>query len=276
MFTRWSDWMKELDLNEIKKTEIDLLKRLKVYCEENNLKYYLSNGTLLGAVKYKGFIPWDDDIDVIMPRADYEYFVKTFPSDEAVKLLHEKTCKNYIFPFAKLSDTSTTIENQTALKGYEYGVHIDIFPLDFWNSNINKAKEDAVVINKICQELCFSISRFCKGRSLICTCVKNLIIAYTRIWGWQHYHRKLRDAIEERKGKDDDACCGCLVWPVYGIREIFPREVFSESDSVEFEGMAYPAPIGYDAYLRSLYGDYEKDPPLEKQRSHHRFRAYKK
>lgn len=268
--------MKELDLNEIKKAEINLLKIFKTYCEKNNLKYFLSNGTLLGAVKYKGFIPWDDDIDVIMPREDYDRFIKEFSFDDSVKLLHNETCENYVFPFAKLSDMSTVIQNQTSLAGYEYGLHIDIFPLDRWNGDKRQAVQDAKYINQICQKLCFAISCFSKGRSVIRTYVKNLIIAYTRILGWKYYRRKLHKAIEERRGDSKNIYCGCLVWPVYGTREIIPSQAFSCTTEVEFEGEKYAAPIGYDVYLRNLYGDYEKDPPLEKQRSHHCFKAYQR
>lgn len=267
--------MKELNLNEIKKIEIKLLKEFKAYCEEHGLKYFLSNGTLLGAIKYNGFIPWDDDIDVIMPREDYDRFVKEFPSNEKIKLLSDETCNNYIFTFAKLSDSSTLIQNQTTLKGYEYGIHIDIFPLDRWNDDGNIAHKEARRIQKLCQKMCFSISHFSKGRSLFHTCAKNLIIAWTHIIGYTYYRAKLYSIIEKNINYFEGNYSGCLVWPIYGIREIIPTEVFSDVVEVEFEGDKYPAPVGYDVYLRSLYGDYENDPPSKKQKSHHKYKAYK-
>lgn len=267
--------MKELKLNEIKEIEIQLLKEFKSYCETHKLKYFLSNGTLLGAIKYNGFIPWDDDIDVIMPRDDYNRFVKEFPSNEKIKLLNEETCENYFFSFAKLSDLSTLIQNQTILKNYECGIHIDIFPLDKWEENKKKASKKAKRIQKLCKKLCFSISHFCQGRSWLRTCAKNMIIFYTQIKGPTYYRKKLRNVIKNALDKSGTEYCGCLVWPIYGAREIIPTEAFSKTIFVEFEGDKYPAPIGYDVYLRSLYGDYENDPPSKKQRSHHKYIAYK-
>jgi len=83
--------------------------------------------------------------------------------------------------------------------------------------------------------------------------------------------------LREVKKGSIDGCryVGCKAWPIYGEREIIPAEVFADSIEVEFEGEMFPAPIGYDVYLRSLYGDYEQDPPLEKQRTHHNFKAYR-
>ena len=267
--------MRKMDLNEIRQIEFDLLKHFKLYCNENHLRYFLSNGTLLGAIKYKGFIPWDDDIDVLMPREDYDRLVKDYPSNDCIRLLSEQNCRNYIFPFAKLSHRSTLIQNQTVVKYYEYGVHIDILPLDAWNEDTRVAKRDAKYLRRLCRKLSFSSSCFCKGRSLLRSCIKNILICCMRIVGWKYYHKKLSDATQRRLFYSGRGNCGCVVWPVYGEREIMPAEVFSDTVEVEFEGEQFPAPIGYDTYLRSLYGDYEKDPPLEKQRSHHKYTAYR-
>lgn len=267
--------MEELTLSEIKKIELNILKFLKKYCEENHIRYFLSNGTLLGAVKYKGFIPWDDDIDVLMPRADYERFIKEFFTEDHMQLLCNERCNNYVFPYAKLSDMSTVIKGQTIISDYKYGVHIDIFPLDRWSDDVNYASKSACRIQAWGRKLGFSISHFCKGRTFFRTCVKSIFIACARMVGWKYYHKKLTNEIHCCMDKAGDTLCGCLVWPVYGEREIIPAEVFSDIVEVEFEGEKYPAPIGYDTYLRSLYGNYEEEPPIKRQKTHHTFKAYK-
>ena len=105
--------MKQLSLKEIQSIEFDILVDFKKYCEEHNLSFFLSNGTLLGAVKYQGFIPWDDDIDVILPREDYERFISEFVSDGKRELLCTQRNSQFVFPFAKHYDTATVVQHDT-------------------------------------------------------------------------------------------------------------------------------------------------------------------
>ena len=266
--------MKKISLDEIKYIELNILKQFKQFCDEKKIKYYLSNGTLLGAIKYKGFIPWDDDIDVFVPRADYERLILEFPLNDKLKLICSERDENCIFPFAKLSDMSTRIKDQIILNDYIYGIHIDIFPLDFWNNDIYVSQKNAKIIQAQSRNLSLSISRFSQGRTFVRTCVKNLLIAFFRIVGWKYFKKALNDQINDCLNFAGDKYAGCVVWPIYGKHEVIPSEAFTGTVYVQFEGEMFPAPIGYDIYLRSLYGNYEKDPPVEKQKSHHRYTAY--
>lgn len=266
--------MKELQLSEIKKIELDILKYFDQFCSENKIRYFLCNGTLLGSVKYKGFIPWDDDIDVMMPRKDYDRFIQLHKSKENKKLLCQEKDEQYVFPFAKLMDTTTIISNQTTLKRYVYGLHIDIFPIDYWNENLKKSQKQASQIQRYLTYCGLSIACFSKGRNILRTCLKNALIFCTHLIGHKYYFKKLQQMVA-RVSYTQKRNCGCVVWPVYGKREVLPIDIFSNSVMLEFEGFEFPAPIGYDTYLRSLYGNYEMDPPPKKQKTHHSFKAYK-
>ena len=140
--------MKELSLKEIKEIEFELLKKFDSFCKENNVRYFLSNGTLLGAVKYKGFIPWDDDIDVLVPREDYDSLIELFHDDGRYKLFAFERNAEYRYPFAKFCDMRTRKAEGNIDNGVALGVDIDIFPLDAWNGDIGSAKKEVRYINK--------------------------------------------------------------------------------------------------------------------------------
>ena len=132
---------KNINLEELKKIQFDILKKVAAFCEKNKIKYYLGYGTLLGAVRHKGYIPWDDDIDIIMPRPDYlrfiEIFNKSTPSPE-LKVLSHYIDKNHPYPFIKLINTKTKQVSHSSIK-YDMGVCIDIFPLDGLPKSIHKS-----------------------------------------------------------------------------------------------------------------------------------------
>lgn len=268
--------MQELTLKEIQQIEFQILKHFDAFCREHNISYYLSNGTLLGAIKYGGFIPWDDDIDVLVPRTDYERLLSSYAPNSSFGLLHQQNDPQYIFPFAKLYDCSTELWNPSAPGTTSPGVHIDIFPIDYWPDDLICANRQAKKICRAAKELCFSVSRMCPGRSLLRTVAKNAIIAYTHVVGEKRYRKKLAKALRNGQAQAGTMYCGCVVWPIYGVKEIHPADVFAQSIKVRFEGCEFPAPVGYDKYLRNLYGDYQKDLPTDKQRSHHALRAFRK
>lgn len=124
--------MRPIELDELKRIELDILLAFHEYCEKKGYSYVLYYGTLLGAVRHQGFIPWDDDIDVVMPRDDYEAFFKTFPADnpfENIKLISYRD-KSSIYPFFKLIDARTEVSEDFVNPCYKTGVWIDIFPVD--------------------------------------------------------------------------------------------------------------------------------------------------
>ena len=126
--------MQILSIDEVRKIQIERLQYLEKKCIENNLRYYLAYGTLLGAVRHKGYIPWDDDIDVVMPRADYEKFLNLMSKDthSYIKIVHLDNRKHFFGPYAMLINTQTGMSHNAVRQEYidGLGVYIDIFPLD--------------------------------------------------------------------------------------------------------------------------------------------------
>lgn len=257
----------ELTLAEIRAIEFDILKHFKLFCEQQGLRYYLSNGTLLGAVKYGGFIPWDDDIDVFVPREDYDKLLELYQNNDKYKLFSYEREPSYRFTFAKLCDITTIKEENNIDNGVQLGVDIDIFPLDSCTSHMLLSKVQRKI--KIYQAGCV-LSKFVssQGRAIY----KRCIIGYCKMRKYHYFHKALTKIVEKEKALGE-SYKGCLMWPIYGKREIVSADVFADTIEVNFEGERFSAPIGYDVYLRSLYGDYEQEPPKDKQKTHHGFRA---
>jgi lipopolysaccharide cholinephosphotransferase len=259
----------ELSLPEIKTIAFDILKHFALFCEQNGIRFYLSNGTLLGAVKYGGFIPWDDDIDVFVPRGDYDRLIKIYENSEQYHLFSRERDLDFRFPFAKLCDMTTLKVEMNINNGVQLGVDIDIFPLDSCSKNILRPNTQRML--RIYQAGCIlsKITSF-KEKPIY----KRAMIVCCRLLGFKFFCNNLTNVIMRDKNRGNEFK-GCLAWPIYGEREFVPAEVFSEIIMVEFESEKFPAPIGYDVYLRSLYGDYKKDPPVNNQVSHHKYTAYR-
>lgn len=266
--------MKQLSLKEIKELELNLLKLFHSFCSKNNITYFLSNGTLLGAVKYRSFIPWDDDVDVLVPREDYNKLVSLFDDDERYKLFAFEKDSSYRFPFAKLCDMTTIKKEENINNGVSLGIDIDIFPLDSWKYDLNKAKCEARLINKKMYFL--ELTKLIKSDSAnpIKRSIKGIVMAFCKIFGSKYFIQSITKHCD-RNEQQGSPYLGCKSWCIYGEREIIPAEVFRKTIELEFCGDKFFAPIDYDIYLHSLYGDYEKDPPKELQRTHHKYTAYR-
>lgn len=266
--------MKELSLQELKEIEFDILKVFDDFCKENNIRYYLAYGTLLGAIRYKKFIPWDDDVDLLIPREDFNRMIKLFQDSDRYRLFAFDRNPNFIYPFAKLCDMTTRKDEFGYENGVDLGVDIDLFPLDTWDNDLENAKKEAKRIKKHMFHL--GLTRLKKADSVnpIKRVVKSVVMIFCKMRGAKYF----LDKIEKetcKPGAKGNAYVGAKSWCVYGERGIIPAEAFAQSIDVEFEGRMFPAPIGYDTYLTCLYGDYLPEPPKEKQKTHHSFRAYR-
>lgn len=266
--------MKELTLQELKEIEFDILKVFDAFCKENNIRYYLSHGTLLGAIRYKKFIPWDDDVDLLIPREDYNRMLTLFKDIDQYKLFAFEKNAEYLYPFAKLCDMTTRKIELGYNNGVELGVDIDLFPLDAWDDDIEKAKKEAKYIGEKMHGL--TLAKFQKSDSVnpIKRFVKGVVMLFCKMRGSGYYIKKIIKASSspEKKGNN---YLGCKAWCVYGAKGIIPASAFAETVEVEFEGQMFPTMSGWDTYLTCLYGDYLPEPPKEKQKTHHGFKAYR-
>lgn len=258
-------------MKKLKEIEIDMLKKFVSICEQLGLKYYLIGGTLLGAVRYKGFIPWDDDIDVGMPRQDYEIFVEKAGMflPDYIFLQNFRTDKNMIFPFTKLRNVNTTyIETRSKYSKMNQGVWMDIFPLDYYELNELKRNYQTRKISIINMRI--GMEQYIvdnTDRSFARKVTRK--IAYKII---KMMYPTLTSAVK-RVDSIYSSTVPSDIWVnksgAYPGKEEVPIEWFGKGCYVDFENMKVSAPVEYDKYLKHIYGDYMTPPPVEKQVSVH-------
>lgn len=266
--------MKELSLDEIKQIELDLMKMFHSFCQEHNIRYFLSHGTLLGALRYKGFIPWDDDMDVLVPREDYDRLLSVFQDSDRYRLFSYERDKAYCSPYAKLCDMTTRKVEGSYNNGVELGLDIDIFPLDAWDDDLEKAKQEVKRQQKNMFRLGLTKLRRPDSLHPVKRFFKGIAMAFYKMRGSAYYVEKIMEGANKPEQKGS-RYLGGKAWNVYGQRDILPAEVFAEAIELEFEGEKFFGPVGYDTFLTSLYGDYMPEPPVEKRKTHHKFKAYK-
>ncbi|MDD6302278.1 MAG: LicD family protein [Bacillales bacterium] len=261
-------------MNDLQKVELDLLKEFVRVCNENNLKYYLIGGTLLGAVRHKGFIPWDDDIDVAMPRKDYNKLMKLkdeFPS--YYFLQNYKTDPHYIYNYAKLRDSRTTyIENFYVCHKINHGVWIDIFPIDAVSKKKKPSKRFRhrffyVWWNVYLMYLPGLFRKFHK-KTFFKDLGLNIVALLTFLGNPFHLRNKWLDYYASHRNYDESVLVANYMGNIPN-KAAMPKEFFLDGIEVEFEGNKYIGPKDYDGYLTWVYGDYMKLPPEEKRVGHH-------
>ena len=266
--------MRELTLQELKEIELDILKHFDAFCKKNNIRYYLSHGTVLGAIRYKKFIPWDDDVDLLIPREDYNRMISLFEDTEKYRLFAFEKNENYPYPFAKLCDMTTLKDEFAYNTKMKLGVDIDLFPLDAWDDDIEKARQEAINIHKNILYLGLSKQKKPDVEAPIKRFAAKCMLAYYKILGSKYFVKKIIK-LSTKPATENSKYLGCKAWCVYGEKGIIPAEAFGEPIYIEFEGLMFPAPRDYDTYLTCLYGDYLPEPPKEKQKTHHAFKAYR-
>ncbi|MDO4940295.1 MAG: LicD family protein [Erysipelotrichaceae bacterium] len=257
----------ELTLEEIKKISLDILIDVASFCEQNNITYYLACGTLLGAIRHKGFIPWDDDIDIMMPRPDYNRFLDIYKSDN-YKLLKPSDGRYY---YAKVYDTKTIkVEPMIDYKKYDYlGIDIDIFPLD---GIVNDKKEIERIHNKSKKlETLLRLSNqpiFYRKNPIKCI---NRIIP--RIIGSKNLVKMIEKNAQTYSYEDSDYVIRVRNTP-NGFTGALLKDVYNPPIKKEFENHNFYVPKQYDKWLTTFYGDYMMLPPLDKQKAHHNSKCY--
>lgn len=269
--------MDERTLRRVQNNILTIAEEIKRVCEENGINYFLVGGTLIGAVRHGGFIPWDDDLDIGMVRSDYEKFVALAPQKLSKEFMLQTwdTDEEYFNAFAKVRMNGTVFrEMNDTKKRTNQGFFVDVFPYDNLPDNMTQRKRFSRRImmyryimqmkgglrpwknkTKLIDKIIVYISRFPFKMLALIMCRKRMILKYTKLMN-----------------KYNDEVTSCVCQESGGARfGKYPilREYISSFQSLEFENTSFMCPSEYDKFLRGIYGDYMKLPPKEEQRSTH-------
>lgn len=259
--------MREIEsLQEIKKNEYAVLKYLDKVCREEKLRYWLAYGTLIGAVRHEGFIPWDDDIDVFMPRQDYIKFLSYMKKQDGRYKLSciETVGRSYRYSYGKLHDSMTYVNESVTQGNCENGIWVDIFPIDGLgdekskDTQFNRIYENSKRINFF-----HTLNKYgLKGKIL-------KLIGRTNINRYLNWTSG-RHTFDESKYV---AVLTTVIIPPYKPT-IWKREWFDKTVEMHFENGKFFVPGEYDKILKSVYGNYMELPPEDERVQGHSFKAY--
>lgn len=258
-------------LRQLQLAELEILRELDRVCRKHGLRYYIVGGTLIGAVRHKCFIPWDDDIDVSMPRADFDKLLEVAPSEFSDKLFlqNQKTEKGCYFYYAKLRLNGTYFgEDKFEHINMHKGIFIDVFPLDYIPSQTALQKFIFRGFSCLTGFICskektseflyknMSLPFIVSFRLLQCLLPKCLLKSMRKTLG------KISNALSDKKLLA--SLSGFHGYPM----EIAPTEWWGDGCDIEFEGYTFKAPSQYDTLLTHMFGDYMELPPVEARVNH--------
>ena len=257
-----------IDLDEQKQIMLTMMDYIDTFCRANDIKYFLYGGSLIGAIRHKGYIPWDDDIDICMMRQDYDKFLSTFADPSGrYRLLTPDTNSAYYLPTAKVYDDATVLKEAVS-GGIPIGVFIDVFPLDYCSDNYDETcayGKKVGFYRKIVDIKNVAINKKRNSsKNITLFLLKVLTGLLPRRWAIKRICF-LSEQFKSKKSK----YVGQFTKMTYESREVYESEWFDISIDAPFEGRQYSIPDDYDNVLKTEFGDYMKLPPKDKQVTHH-------
>jgi lipopolysaccharide cholinephosphotransferase len=272
---------KQLTMAETQAISLEVLRTVADICEQQGLRYALIYGTLIGAVRHHDYIPWDDDVDIMMPRPDYDkllaYLSENIQNYPNLKVFNRDTCPDYPYMITRISDDRYVIEMENE-KPYGMGVFIDIYPYD----GLGVTKKEAVAYGlkgDRLSSLCYQASRdhfaMETTKSPLRKLLKYPVYLLAKLFGKDFFQNKL-EKLARVKDYETSEYIGCVIWLSWGEKDIFPRKWFDETIMMPFGKYEFRVPKYYDQVLRHEYGDYMQLPPEEERIGHHFYKVYEK
>lgn len=266
--------LNKISIEEIRFIQLNILDYVSAYLDDHNINYYLAYGTLIGALRHSGYIPWDDDIDIVMLRDDYEKLLAMaddFNNDE-FEIKHNSLDNKYKYTFMKIVHKGSVVIEPNNYVESPIGINIDIFPFD---NLVNKHFSDKIGldINQLFQRI---LDIKCLDYSIKRSVLKNIIITVVKVLslplGISWLTRRI-DRFGKRMSEKESGQVANLVYSNYK-NDFVSREAFDQIFHASFEDRVYTAPGGYDEWLKNYYGDYMQLPAEDKRVSHHCCDAY--
>lgn len=271
----------ELTIEQIQKASLEILLEIIKICKKLDLKYFLYYGTLIGVIRHQGFIPWDDDLDIMMPRNDYEILIQFFIDHKNaykyLTLYEPRVNKNYPYMIGRISDNRYYLEVENE-KDYGIGVFVDIYPFDGLGNTRKESLKFAKKGDRL-SSLCYQATRekFVIGntKAFFRKIIKYPVFIFSKIIGKEYFQRKLALLVGIKKYEESDYV-GCIIWISGGERDVYKKEWLEETIELSFCNHMVSVPKKYDKILKNIYGDYMKLPSKEEQIGHHFYKAFLK
>ncbi|UJD01832.1 LicD family protein [Streptococcus oralis] len=262
------------DVSEIQQMELGIMEYIHEVCQKIGVKYFLAYGSLIGAVRHKGFIPWDDDMDICMLREDYEklqdYLIAN--PDERYEVMSYKNNLNYVYPFMKVQDNHTYLLEEDVRIDSNMGIYVDIFPVDGYEDDADFKNKMTKLIKKR-QLSCYTFKGITNTKSLLNSLIRYISVVIFYFTNTNKYVEQIDELAKSRAVADYEQV-DYLIYKDMN-KPVWKREWLEQVIVGTFEGKEFMIPKHYHEILTSDYGDYMQLPPLEQRVSHHDFKLWK-
>lgn len=267
--------MERMSLSEIQKVNLDIMSDIHSFCVDNNIRYSLAYGSLIGAIRHNGFIPWDDDIDIMMPRPDFERFSSEYKSAKGFVLSSVYDTDSFINYTRVYDNRRTLVKCPAKPSKNEVGVWVDIFPIDGVSDDTKSSRDQFVRLRHETQRIMLwrkELSKLYYGNLTskldgLAHLIKLRLQNKGTIYDW---HQRVVSICKEQTFGETERCSSlvCMEANKYDRQELFKTNWFMSYKLVQFEDNHFYVVHSYHEVLTTIFGDYMKMPPKEKQFSH--------
>lgn len=271
---------KKLTMKEIQKVSFEILKTIKSICDKEGLNYGLAFGTLIGAVRHKGYIPWDDDVDIIMPRPDFEKLMTYFASHakelQPYEVWNRSKHPDYPYAITRIIDNRYILDVNNE-KPCGMGIFVDVYVLDGAGNSMEEARSLLNKTKKYPSCIYLSTRKYLKKagtRGFIRNLLKPILFVYAKVLGRDYFIKKIESIIAQHD-YEKYSYLACIEWDNTTCSVTAKKDIENPVE-VEFNGEKFKAAANIDFYLKYAYGDYMTPPPEKDRVYHHLYNAYRK